>query len=48
MVNRWFLFSGIFFIAMLAAIIVGDRQLELSYMICLLISLAVDDLLKKK
>ena len=48
MINRWFFLSVVFFIAMLAACIVGDQELEFRYMICLLISLVVDDLLKKK
>ena len=48
MINRWFFLSVVFFIAMLAACIVDDRQLEFGYQICFLISLAVDDLLKKK
>ena len=48
MVNYWSLLSVVFSIAMLAACIVGDQQLESKYLICLLISLAVNDLLKKK
>jgi hypothetical protein len=48
MINRWFLLSAVFFIGLLAACIVGDLQRELSCLICLLISLAVYDLLKKK
>ena len=48
MINRWFFLSVFFFIAMLAAWIINDRQLELNYQLCSLISLAVNDLLKKK